>query len=356
MEYDDGVDAVLRHIRVPGGERVLVTGAAGFIGSHTVARLLADGWAVTGLDNFDPFYDRALKEEGLRPLLDHPRFTFREGDIRRPADVDAALTRVDAVVHLAARAGVRPSIEDPEAYTSINVGGTATLLEACRRVGIRRFVFGSSSSVYGDSTPVPFRESAPCAAPISPYAVTKRAGELQCAVYAHLHGFRVAALRFFTVYGPRQRPDLAIHRFTRLLSNGEAIPRYGDGSSERDYTFVDDIVAGVRAAVGWTRTPVPGFELFNLGGNRTVRLDALIQLIARALDVEPRIRRLPSVPGDVQRTCADIERSRRVLRYHPVVDIEEGIRRFVTWYRRHPAGNAEPTMSRPAADCIVTAC
>lgn len=312
--------------------RVLVTGAAGFIGSHCCGALLDTGYTVVGLDNFDPFYERALKQRGLEELLRREGFAFVEGDIRDADAVRRLLRGVDIVVHLAARAGVRPSIADPELYTSINVDGTATLLQACNERGIRNVVFGSSSSVYGDTTPVPFSEDAPAVDPISPYAATKRAAELVCRVYAQLHGFRIAVLRFFTVYGPRQRPDLAVHTFTRLLANGAPVQQYGDGSSERDYTHIDDILHGVLGAVRWLEPGGAAFEIFNLGGSRTVRVDHLIRLIAEALDVEPSIERLPMQPGDVRRTCADITKARTVLGYAPSVAIEDGIRRFVTWY------------------------
>ena len=303
--------------------RILVTGAAGFIGGHCCKALLQQGWQVSGLDNFDPFYARAVKEQALNDLRSHPGFEFVEGDIRDGELAERLARGSELVLHLAARAGVRPSIEEPEAYASVNLTGTISLLEACRRAGVRRFIFGSSSSVYGDLTPVPFREDAPAVDPISPYAATKRAGELVCRVYSHLHGFRVAALRFFTVYGPRQRPDLAIHRFTRLLVAGQPIQQFGDGSTERDYTHVDDIVAGVLGAVRWTESEEAAFEIFNLGESSTVRLDRLIALISGALGVTPAIERRPMVPGDVQRTFADVSKARTVLGYNPQVSIEE---------------------------------
>ena len=313
--------------------RILITGAAGFIGSHACRVFLDREWLVTGLDNFDPFYDRAIKEQGLAELADEPGFRFVEGDIRDTATVNAVLEGVDVVLHLAARAGVRPSIEDPEAYVSVNVGGTATLLEVCNKLGIKRFVFGSSSSVYGDSTPVPFREDAPAVDPISPYAATKRAGELHCKVYAHLHGFRIAALRFFTVYGPRQRPDLAIHKFARLMSTGTPVIQFGGGSSERDYTHVDDIIQGTAAAVDWAMQEVPAFEVFNLGESKTTRLADLIEMIGNAVQIEPKIEVQPAAPGDVRRTFADISKARRVLGYDPQISIEDGIPQFVEWYQ-----------------------
>jgi UDP-glucuronate 4-epimerase len=238
--------------------RVTVTGAAGFIGSHVSQHLLDAGYSVIGLDNFDPFYQRSIKEEALAGLSRSLRFRFIEGDIRSPEHVAASLEGTDAVIHLAARAGVRPSLEDPVRCSSVNVVGTTTMLEACRVRGVRRIVFGSSSSVYGDDTSPPFREDASAALPLSPYAATKRAGELLCGAFSHLYGLRIASLRFFTVYGPRQRPDLAIHRFTRLLSEGRPIQQFGDGAAERDHTHVADIVQGVLGALagpapsGWT--------------------------------------------------------------------------------------------------------
>lgn len=320
--------------------RVLLTGAAGFIGGHCARALLERGFRVTGLDNFDPFYERRIKEQALAELRGRESFSFVEGDIRDRELVDGLVSQSDVVVHLAARAGVRPSIEDPALYTSINVDGTVNLLDACHRARVRQFVFGSSSSVYGDTTPGPFREDAPAVDPISPYAATKRSGELLSRVYAHLHDFRVAALRFFTVYGARQRPDLAIHKFTRLLADERPIPQYGDGSTERDYTHVDDIVTGVLGALRWVDADDPAFEIFNLGESQTVRLDRLIALIAAALGVTPRIERLPMQPGDVRRTFADIAKARHVLGYDPKVPIEEGIPRFVSWY--------EETYGRPS--------
>lgn len=315
--------------------RVAVTGAAGFIGSHCCRALLDAGHAVSGLDNFDPFYDRRIKEHGLAELFPRDGFRFLEGDIRDRDAVREAVAGCDAVLHLAARAGVRPSIEEPLLYTSINVDGTAQLLESCREHGVRSFVFGSSSSVYGDVTEPPFREDAPAVTPISPYAATKRAGELLCQVSSHLHSMRIVSLRFFTVYGPRQRPDLAIHRFTKLLAAGATIQQYGDGRSERDYTHVDDIVRGVLGAVEWVRQPGAAYEIVNLGGSQTVRLTRLIELIADALGVRPAIEYLPEQPGDVRRTCADISKARRLLGYRPSVPIETGVRAFVDWFRGH---------------------
>jgi len=314
--------------------RVLLTGAAGFIGSHVAEALVARGDAVVGVDNFDPFYPRAVKETNLAALRGAAGFTFVEADVRDTARVRSLVDAGTVVVHLAARAGVRPSIADPAAYVSLNVDGTAAVLEAARAAGAKAFVFGGSSSVYGDTAPVPFREDWPAVEPISPYAATKRAGELLCATYAHLFAMRVLSLRFFTVYGPRQRPDLAIHAFTRLLAGGRPVPRFGDGSTERDYTYVTDIVQGALAAVDWVQGGggAPAFEIVNLGESRTTRLDRLIALIAAALGVSPVVEERPMQPGDVRRTCADVTKAGRLLGYRPTTPVEDGIPRFVRWY------------------------
>jgi UDP-glucuronate 4-epimerase len=313
---------------------ILITGGAGFIGSHLAESWLADGRRVVVLDNFDAFYDPALKRRNVAAAASAggARFRLVEGDIRDGALLDAlcAGERFDAVVHLAARAGVRPSIADPVLYSSVNLDGTTRLLEACRRHGVRRFLFGSSSSVYGNNRKVPFAEDDPVDHPVSPYAATKKAGELLCHAYHHLFGMEVACLRFFTVYGPRQRPEMAIHQFARLLGAGAAVPRFGDGSSARDYTYVTDIVAGVRRALDRTR----GYHVWNLGGARTVTLAELIAKIAAGLGVEPRVEARPAQPGDVERTWADIGRARRELDWEPLVGIDEGIARFLDWLRR----------------------
>lgn len=311
---------------------VLVTGVAGFLGSHVAEALVARGEAVTGLDNFDPFYERAVKERNLVGLRASPRFRFVEGDIRDGRLLRDVIGRDTLVVHLAARAGVRPSVEDPELYASVNVGGSVTVLEAMRTAGARSLVFAGSSSVYGDNAPVPFHEAWPAMEPISPYAATKRAAELLCATYAHLFGVRSISLRFFTAYGPRQRPDLAIHKFTRLIAAGRPVQCYGDGSAERDYTHVDDIVPGVMAAVAWARQAGAAFEVVNLGESRTTRLDRLIALIGAALGRTPAIEYLPPQPGDVRRTWADISKARALLGYAPTTTVEDGIPRFVRWY------------------------
>ncbi len=313
--------------------RVLVTGAAGFIGSHLAERLAARGDEVVGVDNFDPFYPRGVKEANLAALRRRTGFTFHELDI---LETEALIRLVDAgtvVVHLAAKAGVRPSLADPAGYMRANVAGTQSVIDAARSAGAPRLVFGSSSSVYGDDTTPPFREDAAAVHPISPYAATKRAGELVLEALAPHAGLRVAALRFFTVYGPRQRPDLAIHSFTRRLAAGEPITMFGDGTDARDYTYIDDIVDGVVAAVDWTAAAPVGMEVFNLGGNEAVPLKRMIAEIAAALGVDPVIQPAARQPGDVRLTSADLTKSRRVLGYQPRTSFPEGIRRFVTWFR-----------------------
>ncbi|HLL46760.1 MAG TPA: NAD-dependent epimerase/dehydratase family protein [Longimicrobiaceae bacterium] len=313
--------------------RILVTGGAGFIGSHLCERLVARGDDVVAVDNFDPFYDPAVKRRNLAALEGNPRFRLVEGDVCEPEALDAALGggAFDLVVHLAARAGVRPSLERPLDYVRTNVEGTAAMLELARKRGTGAFVLGSSSSVYGDAAHVPFSESDPVGRPISPYAASKRGAELLGHTYAHLYGMSVLCLRFFTVYGPRQRPDLAIHKFARLMAAGGEVPVYGDGTTERDYTYVDDVVQGVEGAIRYALAHPGAFEVVNLGESRTVSLAELLALLVGALGVEPRIRRLPPQPGDVARTFASVDKARSLLGYDPRVPIEEGIRRFVRW-------------------------
>jgi UDP-glucuronate 4-epimerase len=313
----------------------LVTGGAGFIGGHLCQRLLDRGDSVVCVDSFDSFYDPSIKRTTAGALARSPRFRLVEADIRDLPRLEGELQagEIDAIVHLAARAGVRPSIKDPILYSQVNVEGTVAILELARRLGVRSFVFGSSSSVYGDSSAVPFREDETAASPISPYAATKRAGELLCHSYAHLYGLAVVCLRFFTVYGPRQRPDLAIHKFAQLMAAGEPIPFFGDGSTRRDYTYVDDIVQGIEGAIGFAAANPGCFELFNLGESDTVPLSRLVELLSAALGVEPVLHRLPAQPGDVEQTFADVSRARARLGYAPRVRIEEGIPRFVEWFR-----------------------
>ncbi|MCK4375008.1 MAG: GDP-mannose 4,6-dehydratase [Candidatus Brocadiae bacterium] len=313
--------------------RVLVTGGAGFIGSHLLDRLVEGGrWAVC-LDNFDDLYSPQVKRANIADALASGRVELVEGDIRDAELCRSLLARDDvrAVVHLAARAGVRPSIEQPALYQQVNCEGTVNLLEAARLAhGVEKFIFGSSSSVYGINSKIPFSEDDPIAQPISPYAATKRAGELLCHVYHHLYGLPVVCLRFFTVYGPRQRPDLAIHKFTRLIANGEPIPVYGDGTSRRDYTYYSDVVDGIMAAL---EAPLD-FEIINLGNSEPVELHRLIELIEECLGREARIERLPDQPGDVPVTYADISKARRLLGYEPRFPIGQGIADFVEWFSR----------------------
>jgi UDP-glucuronate 4-epimerase len=313
--------------------RVVVTGAAGFIGSHLVEALAGRSDEVIGIDNFDPFYPRRMKERNLREIGQPAGFCFYEQEMLEVEPVARLLTADSVVVHLAGKAGVRPSITDPVGYARANVTGTAAVLEAARRAGVQRIVFGSSSSVYGDSTPVPFREDALALEPVSPYAATKRASELLVHALASLHGFRVACLRFFTVYGPRQRPDLAIHAFARRMVEGRPLTLFGDGTQSRDYTYCDDIVRGVLAAIDWTATAPRGVDIFNLGGNHPVPLKTLVAALSAALDIEPTVEWAPMQPGDVQQTWADLGKSARVLGYAPRTKLEEGIARFVTWFR-----------------------
>jgi UDP-glucuronate 4-epimerase len=311
---------------------ILVTGAAGFIGSHLTGRLLRLGYRVVGLDNFDSFYDPSIKEANVRPLL-KDGCTLIRGDIRDAELLHRVFSEYnfDVVTHLAARAGVRPSIQQPLLYQDVNIGGTINLLEASRASGVSNFVFASSSSVYGLGTPVPFSEEAKIDHPTSPYAASKAAGELFCRTYNHLYGLPVKALRFFTVYGPRQRPEMAIHLFTRMIENGEAIPFYRDGTSRRDYTYIDDIVGGI---IGAIRDRGQSFEVFNLGNSSPVQLDYLIQVIEKSLGKKAKIKRLPEQPGDVPETYADIKKAEKLLGYKPEVPIEEGIENFVRWHRQ----------------------
>jgi UDP-glucuronate 4-epimerase len=307
-----------------------VTGAAGFIGSHVSEALIARGHEVTGVDNFDAFYARDVKERNLSGLRKLRGFRFVEADVARDA---MPLDGVEAVIHLAAKPGVRPSLEDPGAYMDANVTATARIFDAARRAGVMRVVFGSSSSVYGNATPAPFAEDQPAVSPISPYAASKRAGELLAHAFAHLYPMRILCLRFFTVYGPRQRPDLAIHKFTDLIARGRPLRMHGDGSSERDYTYITDALDGILAGLEWTGRAAPGsVEAVNLGGGARVRLDRLIALIAAALGRDARIERHPDQPGDVRLTDADLAHAGRVLAFRPRVGIEEGIRHFVRWY------------------------
>jgi len=308
--------------------RVLVTGAAGFIGSHLVDSLLYDGHSVTAVDNFDPFYDRATKERNIERHRQHSGWRLIECDLRDATQLRSSPGVYDAIVHLAAKAGVRPSIVDPIAYQDVNVRGTQNLLELARDWGVKQFVFASSSSVYGVNPRVPWSEDDHVLQPISPYASTKVSGELLGHVYRHLYGIRFIALRLFTVYGPRQRPDLAIHKFARLMLAGREIPVFGDGSTRRDYTYVDDIIEGIRAAIDYDGAP---YDVMNLGNNQTISLLEMIRGLEGALGVSARLDWQPEQPGDVPQTWANIERATDRLGYGPRTPYAEGVVKFVQW-------------------------
>lgn len=315
-------------------KNVLITGAAGFIGSHLATSLLNEGgWSITIVDDLNDFYSPDVKRANLAEIARHGAFDLLEADIR---DTDRLATvfetkAFDCIVHLAARAGVRPSLSEPKLYCETNINGTLNLLELARDHKVPQFVFGSSSSVYGINSKLPFSEEDRIFQPISPYAATKAAGELLCHTYSHLFGFRTVCLRFFTVYGARQRPDLAIHKFSRLIRDGKPIQMFGDGSARRDYTYIDDIIQGVRASMDYNGSI---HEVFNLGESETTELSRLIELIEESLGKKAIIDRQPMQPGDVPITYADISKARRLLNYDPTTKIEQGIPKFVEWFRK----------------------
>jgi UDP-glucuronate 4-epimerase len=314
----------------------LVTGGAGFIGYHVCERLLRDGHAVWALDDLNSFYDPKIKQANIRDLQALARpFTFVHGDLTDRACLDELLSsdKFDQIIHLAGRGGVRPSLLDPALYQRVNVEGTVNLLEAARLNGAKKITIASSSSVYGVNSKVPFSESDPIFSPISPYAASKLACEALGHVYHHVHGMDVVMLRFFTVYGPRQRPDLAIHKFARLIAAGKPVPVFGDGSTQRDYTYVTDTVTGVIAC---TQKEF-GYEIFNLGESQTVTLSRLIELLEKHLGKKAIIERQPPQPGDVPITFADISKARKKLGYDPEIKMAEGIALFVEWFRRSSA-------------------
>lgn len=314
-------------------KNILVTGGAGFIGSHLVERLLDEGnWQITVIDDFNDFYDPAIKRSNISGQLLSDRYRLVEADIRDEQAVAQVFREIpfDVIVHLAARAGVRPSLAEPKLYTETNINGTVNLLECAREFGVKQFVFGSSSSVYGVNEKVPFAEDDPIFNPISPYAATKAAGELICHTYSHLFDIRCVCLRFFTVYGARQRPDLAIYKFAKLITEGKPIPVFGDGTARRDYTYIDDIVQGVRAAIDYDAST---YEVFNLGESQTTELSELIALIEDSLGIKAVIDRQPLQPGDVPITYADVSKSKRLLAYEPTTKIADGIPKFVEWFK-----------------------
>lgn len=307
-------------------KRVLITGAAGFIGSNLTSKLLSEGYQVSGIDNFDDFYDPALKLNNIADFIDNPHFKLYKGDIRDKEFIKSIFreTTPDYVVHLAARAGVRPSIEKPELYYDVNVNGTLCILEVMKENNIRNLIFASSSSVYGNNQKVPFSETDNVDNPISPYAASKKAGELLCYTYHHLYDFNVFCLRFFTVYGYNQRPEMAIQQFGRLIEEEKSIRMYGDGSSRRDYTYIEDIVSGIIASIN----KVSGFEIINLGNNDTIKLIDLINLIGKTIGKDPLIEQHPMQPGDVNITYADITKAQKLLNYQPKHSIEEGLKKM----------------------------
>lgn len=317
--------------------RILLTGGAGFIGSHVAEALLRARAPLCIVDNLDTFYSPAWKKSNLRAIRKAGKFLFFDKDICSASSMRGVFRkfRPEIVIHLAARAGVRPSIEQPRLYEHVNLAGTMNLLDLCREFKVSRFVFGSSSSVYGASSRAPFSEDQPDLHPISPYAATKLAGELFCYTYAHLYSFPIVALRFFTVYGPRQRPDLAIHKFVARIEAGKTLPIFGDGSAGRDYTFVDDIVDGVLASLDFRFSPKAGapFEIFNLGNSHPVQLSDLVRLIEKTTGKRAILEKKPPQEGDVPLTWANISKARRLLGYQPRTSIESGLRKFVSWYR-----------------------
>ncbi len=324
----------------PSQKRILLTGGAGFIGSHVAEELIRRGAELSIVDNLDDFYPLSRKRLNLREIQNAGTYEFFEADVRDRDALRKVAERVqpEIVIHLAARAGVRPSIEQPALYESVNVAGTLNLLDIAREFKVQRLIFGSSSSVYGIANTVPFCEDDLRTRPISPYAATKLAAELMCYTYTHLYGLTTICLRFFTVYGPRQRPDLAIHKFTALIDAGKPIPVYGDGSMGRDYTYVDDIVSGVVASLEYTPQPALPFEVFNLGNSHPVRLSGLIAQLEVATGKKARQERLPDQPGDVPITWANIDKAKRLLGYSPKISMEQGLRNFVAWYRSSLAG------------------
>jgi UDP-glucuronate 4-epimerase len=311
---------------------ILITGGAGFIGSHLSERLIRLGHAVSIIDDLNDYYAPELKRRNLASIREAGRYVFHHADIRDAGRVLEIVQQEqpEVIVHLAARAGVRPSLEQPLLYEEVNLRGTLTLLEAARAAGVRKFIFASSSSIYGIANQVPFREDDHAVMPISPYAATKIGGEKLCYTYSHLYNLSVVCLRFFTVYGPRQRPDLAIRKFTEMISRGQPIPVYGDGSAGRDYTFVADTVSGIVASIEYPCS----FDIFNLGNSHPIALNRMISTIEEALGKKANVHRLPDQPGDVPITYADISKAQRLLGYRPATTFEEGVRAFVAWYRQ----------------------
>jgi UDP-glucuronate 4-epimerase len=309
---------------------ILVTGAAGFIGSHVCEHFIKSGHYVVGLDNYDNFYPKKIKQLNLAGLIHNDKFRFYEGDIRDHTALNNIfnLNKIDCVIHLAAKAGVRPSIESIKEYYDVNVNGTINLLEVMRMHAVNRMIFASSSSVYGNNKKVPFSEEDFVDNPLSPYASTKKSGELLCHVYSHLYGMNITCLRFFTVFGPRQRPDLAIHKFSRLIDEGKPIPFFGDGTSARDYTYILDILNGIECAFNKSE----GYNVYNLGESRVTNLNELVQMLEGAIGKKAILNKLPLQPGDVKITFADISKARSFIGYNPTFNMADGINEFIKWY------------------------
>lgn len=336
--------------------KILITGAAGFIGSHACEAFLAAGWKVRGVDAFDSFYDVAIKRRNVEKALKDPNFELLEGDLLNPLVCQRAVQDCHIVAHLAARAGVRPSIKDPMAYIDHNISATCKLLNAMKDDGINKLIYASSSSVYGNEPHRPWHEELCVNSPISPYAFTKKSCELMNHTYHQLHGFDIMNLRFFTVYGPRQRPDLAIHKFFKMITQGLAIPIYGDGTTARDYTYISDIVAGIEAAARHLLHHEKVYEIVNLGNNVPVTLNTLIEQIGQVLNREVTIERLPWQPGDAKNTCADISKAKKLLGYHPCVSMEEGLTHFKNWFFDLYPSNTQSgsTKTMASKQCIIS--
>jgi len=315
---------------------IMVTGCAGFIGSHVSEKLIKEGYQVVGIDNFDPFYPRAVKERNMEDFRDDPNFHFYELDLREDTSLDHIEKKIDIIIHLAGKAGVRPSIDDPQSYIENNITATKTVLEYMRKKHIKKMAFASSSSVYGNAKKIPFRESAKLDQPISPYAFTKKSCELLNYTYHHLYDLDIVNMRFFTVYGPRQRPDLAIHKFLNLMRKGECIPVYGDGTTARDYTYIDDTVKGIIQTCDYLESNQDIYDTINLGNSFPILLGDLINILGKEAKVEPFIKQMPLQEGDVKQTYADIRRAEKLVGYKPKVKFEQGIKRFVEWFDRSP--------------------